>query len=52
MLLRLYLVERHLKKLLEVPLGLDADFTVRQFLYHVLRNELKFTDYLHYGLFV
>lgn len=32
-MLRVYLVERQLKKLLEVPIGKDADFTVRQFLY-------------------
>jgi hypothetical protein len=29
MMLRVYLVERQLKKLIEVPIGMDADFTVR-----------------------
>jgi hypothetical protein len=52
MMLKVYLVERRLKRLVEVPTDFDTDFTVRQFLYQLLALRLRISDYLHYGLFV
>lgn len=53
MMLKVYLVERRLKHLIEVSTDFDTDFTVRQFLYQLLKLRLKFNEhYLHYGLYV
>ena len=52
-MLKVCLVERRLKWLLEVPTDNDTDFTVRQFLYQLLYLRLKIKhQYLHYGLYV
>jgi hypothetical protein len=53
MMLKVYLVERRLKHLIEVSTDFDTDFNVRQFLYQLLKLRLKFNEhYLHYGLYV
>ena len=56
-MLRVYMVDRSLKWLIEVNQGYgdgaDTDFTVRQFLYQLLVQKLKIKKhYLHYGLFI
>ena len=52
-MLKVYLVERRLKHLIEVSTDFDTDFSVRQFLYQLLKLRLKFNEhYLHYGLYV
>lgn len=54
MMLRVFMVERRLKWLIEVPQEGDTDFTLRQFMYQllVLRLKVQWEHYLHYGLFV
>ncbi len=51
-MLKIYLVERCLKHLIEIP-DFELDFTVRQLLYTVVKDKLGIKDnYLHYGLWV
>ena len=47
----IYLIDRNLKKLFEVPLE-DEDFTIRQFMYQLLVLRMGIEEYLQYGIWV
>lgn len=53
MLIKFYLVDRSLKRLIEVQIDeQDTDFTIRQLMYQVLVQQMGVSKgwYMHYGL--
>ena len=53
MLIKFYLVDRSLKRLIEVQVDeQDLDFTIRQLMYQVLVQQMGVNKgwYMHYGL--